>query len=151
MGKTVAKRVLEANANIILFDGVCNLCNGVVSFIIIRDKLCKFRFASLQSGIGLELCCGCSMVKNSQSIIYIRKGKCLLESTAVLNIFYDLSGIYRIMYIFIAVPTFIRNPIYRLIARNRYRIFGRRDSCVLPTEQFSRYFDLDKYKDRLDE
>lgn len=134
MGRTVKKRVLAVNTtmNIVLFDGVCNLCNSAVAFIISRDKLCKFRFVSLQSSIGKKLCCQCGIPKNNESIIYIRKGKCFYESTAILNIFYDLKGIYRIMYLFIAIPPFVRNLIYRLLARNRYWLFGKKDSCMLP-------------------
>lgn len=145
MGRTVEKGVLVANTmmNIVLFDGVCNLCNGAVVFIISRDKLCRFRFASLQSNIGKKLCCQCGIPKNNESIIYIRKGKCFYESTAILKIFYDLKGIYRVMYLFIIIPPFVRNFIYRLIARNRYRLFGKRDSCMLPSEQLRRHFNLD--------
>lgn len=144
MGGTAEKGVLGVNAtmNIVLFDGVCNLCNGAVTFIISRDKLSKFRFASLQSNIGRKLCCQCGIDKNDESIIYIRKGKCLYESTAVLTIFYDLKGIYRVMYLFMVIPSPIRNFIYRLLARNRYWLFGKKDSCMLPSEQLRKHFDL---------
>lgn len=131
MGRTVKKGVVDVNANIVLFDGVCNLCNSAVAFIIRRDKLSKFRFASLQSNIGIKLRSQYGILQNNESIIYIRQGKCFYESTAILNIFYDLKGIYRALYIFIIIPEFVRNPIYRLIARNRYRLFGKRDSCML--------------------
>lgn len=145
MGRTVKKRVLDgsltANMNIVLFDGVCNLCNGAVAFIISQDKRRKFKFASLQSNIGRELSCQCETDKSSESIIYIRNGKCFTESTAILNIFYDLRGIYRVMYLFIIIPPFVRNPIYRLIARNRYRVFGKKDSCMLPSEELRKHFD----------
>lgn len=137
MGKTVKKGVgtVNPNMNIVLFDGVCNLCNGSVAFILRRDKLSEFRFAPLQSNVGRKLCRQYGIPKNYESIIYIRQGKCLYESTAILNIFYDLKGIYRVMYLFIIIPPFIRNPIYRLIARHRYRLFGGRDSCMLPSEE----------------
>lgn len=140
MGRTVKKGVLVANTNIVLFDGVCNLCNGAVEFIIKRDKLHKFRFASLQSNIGRKLCHQHGILKNNESIIYIRQGKCFYESTAILNVFYDLKGIYRAMYLFIIIPPFVRNSIYRLIARNRYRLFGKKDSCILPSEELKKYF-----------
>lgn len=142
MGRTAKKGVgtVNTNMNIILFDGVCNLCNAAVAFIINRDKLCKFSFASLQSDIGRKLCDQCGIHKNNESIIYIRKGKCFYESTAILTIFYDLKGLYRVMYLFIIIPPFVRNYIYRLIARNRYRLFGRKDSCMLPSEQLRQVF-----------
>lgn len=131
MGKTVKRGVLATNMNIVLFDGVCNLCNGAVAFIIKRDKLTKFKFISLQSNIGKKLCRQYGVDKNNESVIYIRKGRCLYASTAILNILYDLKGIYRVMYLFIIIPPFVRDPIYRLIARNRYRLFGKKDSCTL--------------------
>lgn len=134
MGRTAKKGVeaVNPNLNVILFDGVCNLCNGAIALIARRDKLHKFSFASLQSNVGRKLCRQYGILKNNESIIYIRRGKCLYESTAILNIFYDLKGIYRVMYIFIVVPPPLRNLLYRLIARNRYRLFGQKDSCILP-------------------
>ena len=126
---------------IILFDGICNLCNGIVRFIIKRDKKEVFKFASIQSGTGEMLLGKINFpVMPLQSIIYIHGDLYYSESTAVLKILRDLKGIWSLCYIFMGVPKFIRDAVYRFIAKNRYKIFGKRDSCMIPTDSVRERF-----------
>jgi predicted DCC family thiol-disulfide oxidoreductase YuxK len=129
------------NENILLFDGVCNLCNGLVRFIIERDPEGKFKFASLQSETGrlwLEQF-GLSG-KEFESFVLIRKDQCYLKSTAVLNMLRELGGIWRICYVFKWVPRPIRDFLYDIIAKSRYQIFGIRDTCMIPTLELKARF-----------
>ncbi|TAE17616.1 MAG: thiol-disulfide oxidoreductase DCC family protein [Bacteroidetes bacterium] len=127
--------------NILLFDGVCNLCNGTVQFIIKRDKKARFRFASLQSDKGQALLQEHNLpTREFDSVIYIRNGKCYQKSTAALYIMRDLGGFWQIFFPLIIVPPFLRNAVYSLIARNRYRWFGRQESCMLPTPELKSRF-----------
>jgi predicted DCC family thiol-disulfide oxidoreductase YuxK len=118
---------------IILFDGVCNLCNGFVNFLIDRDTNKQFKFASLQSSFGENV-----LLKNSlatddyQSVIVLENEELFTKSSAIFKVIERLPN-WRWLRIFKALPNFILDGIYRLIARNRYRIFGKRDSCRLPT------------------
>jgi len=120
---------------IILFDGLCNLCNGSVRFIIKRDRLGVFKFASLQSEVGQSLLKQfCFHNKDTDSIVYIKDDKCLIRSSAVLNILKDLGGIWRLWYMFIIIPKFLRDFVYNAVAKSRYKIFGKRESCMIPSE-----------------
>jgi predicted DCC family thiol-disulfide oxidoreductase YuxK len=119
---------------IILFDGVCNLCNSSVTFIIKRDKKDIFRFAALQSEVGEAL------VKKHQidtsktdSIILIDGEQHYEKSSAALRVARRLSGGYPLLYIFMLVPRLIRNWVYDYIAKNRYKWYGKRESCMIPT------------------
>ena len=126
---------------LILFDGICNLCTGWVLFLIRWDKKNKFRFASLQSESGRSrLIVGGLPVDAMDTVIYIREEQYFYESTAVLEILNDLGGIWKMMNIFRLIPKKIRDTIYRYIARNRYRIFGKRSSCMLPTSEIEKRF-----------
>ncbi len=128
---------------IILFDGVCNLCSGAVTFIIKRDKKNVFRFASLQSDLGKSLLekFGIDPVK-TDSIILISKGKAYIKSSAALHIARDLNGGYPLLTGFLIVPKFLRNGLYDFIAKNRYRWFGKKESCMIPNPELkSRFLD----------
>jgi predicted DCC family thiol-disulfide oxidoreductase YuxK len=126
---------------VILFDGVCNLCNGAVQFIIKRDKSSKFLFASLQSDYGqselLKLGLDPEVL---HSIIALENGKFCERSDAALKIASALSQPWPLLGIFKILPRFFRDWIYDLIASNRYRMFGRRDSCMLPTPDLKAKF-----------
>lgn len=120
--------------NIVLFDGVCNLCNSSVQFIIRHDPRAKFRFASLQSQSGQQLLKRIGKNRNEfQSIILLWHGQAFEQSTAVLKIAGQLSGAWPALTIFRIVPKFIRDAFYNWISRNRYRMFGRQDACMIPT------------------
>jgi predicted DCC family thiol-disulfide oxidoreductase YuxK len=135
---------ISSQVDIVLFDGVCNLCQGAVQFIIKRDPKARFKFASLQSGFGQAIISSHELNTSSsgQTIILIRNNKCFKRSRAVLEIARYLSGGWPLLYVFIVIPKFIRDPVYNLIARNRYRLFGKQESCMLPgPDVISRFID----------
>lgn len=126
---------------IVLFDGVCNLCNGLVSFIIHRDTKNIFKFAALQSERGKEIIKKSGLEPGKlYTVFLIDDEKIYGNSTAVLRILKNLKGLWRLLYIFILVPPFIRNTIYNIIANKRYRWFGKRDKCMVPDERIVRKF-----------
>jgi len=126
---------------VILFDGVCNLCNSSVQFIIKRDRKRIFRYASLQSEFGKKIIERFKLAdKNIDSIILFENNSIKIKSTAVLQVLKRTGGIYSILYVFIIVPESIRNGIYDFIARNRYRWFGKRETCMIPTPELKKRF-----------
>jgi len=131
----------SGNHKIILFDGVCNLCNGAVTFIIKRDKKDVFKFAALQSEIGQELISKFNIdTEKVDSIILIDGEKYYSKSSAALRISKDLSGAYPLLFGFMVVPKFIRNSVYDYIAKNRYKWFGKKESCMIPTSELKAKF-----------
>ena len=128
---------------VILFDGVCNLCNGSVQFVIRRDKDALFRFASLQSNSGQALLRQYGLPENTfNSFVLIDGGKTYTKSSAALRVAKKMRGGWRLLYGLMIVPKFIRDGIYNLIARNRYRWFGKKDACMIPTPALkSRFLD----------
>jgi len=129
------------NHKIILFDGVCNLCNSSVAFAIKRDKNDVFRFAALQSEIGKQLVSKFNIdTSKTDSIILIDDEKYYEKSSAALRIAKYLSGGWPLLYGFIIVPKLIRNAFYDYIAKNRYRWYGRKESCMIPTPELQAKF-----------
>lgn len=126
---------------LILFDGVCNLCCSWVNVLIKLDKAEKFTFASLQSekakGILEQL--NIKIVK-TETIVYIKENTFWLESSAILEILNDLGGIGKVFIIFRFIPKSLRDSQYRYIARNRYKFFGKRNICMLPTTENQKRF-----------
>jgi predicted DCC family thiol-disulfide oxidoreductase YuxK len=127
---------------VILFDGVCNLCSGSVQFILKRDKEKKFLFASLQSSYGQNLLKQLDLPTDTfNSFILFEDGKVITRSTATLKMFSKLKcwGWVKIFWI---VPKFIRDAVYNLIAKNRYKWFGKKEECWVPTAELkSRFLD----------
>lgn len=120
--------------SIILFDGVCNLCNGFVNFLIARDKKNQFLFGSLQSAPAAEILSRFNASSAEMStVILFEDNQLYTKSTAVLKIFRKMGGLWPTMYVFIILPKVIRDPFYQLIAKNRYRLFGRKEACMIPT------------------
>ena len=120
---------------VILFDGVCNFCNSSVNFIIDKDKHNVFRFASLQSDFGQKSLKHFNLPTDKLStLILISDNRYFTKTTAALKIAKDLSFPYSLSYVFIVVPPFIRNVFYDLFARNRYKWFGKKDACRIPSE-----------------
>lgn len=127
--------------SIILFDGVCNLCNNAVQFVIKKDKKNNFRFASLQSPFGQDLLKQFQLdTKEFNSFIVVEKGKIYNKSTAALRVAKKLAGLWPLLYFFIVVPAFIRNYVYDFIAANRYKWFGKKDACWVPTPELKMKF-----------
>jgi predicted DCC family thiol-disulfide oxidoreductase YuxK len=133
--------VQQEQQHILLFDGVCNLCNGVVKFVIRRDKKAKIKFASLQSETGQRLLKQFNLPTNDpDSFVYIHGEEYHLRSSAALNLMKVLGGGWQLLYLFMAVPKPLRDFCYRLIAKNRYRLFGKEDSCMMPTPELKQRF-----------
>ncbi|WP_298869330.1 thiol-disulfide oxidoreductase DCC family protein [uncultured Allomuricauda sp.] len=133
---------MEKEKKIILFDGVCNLCNGVIQFIIKRDKKDLFRYAALQSETGIRLTQERGIdTSKIDSFILIEPGVAYFtKSDAALRIGQDFGGLWKVLAIFTWIPTSFRNVVYDFIARNRYRWFGRKDACMIPTPELQAKF-----------
>lgn len=117
--------------NILLVDGVCSLCCRLVHFITKRDPEAKFRFASLQSAGEQSLLKKFGLpTEDFDSVVYIRGDKFFLKSSAILHVLKELGGIWKLFFVFIIIPDFIPDFIYNIIAKTRYKIFGRQDSCI---------------------
>ena len=128
-------------SQIILFDGECNLCNAFVQFIIKRDPEAKFKFASIQSESGKSLLIKCGGATNDfDSLVYIKGNTCFLKSSAGIKILIDLGGIWQLFNVFVIIPKFIRDFLYNLIAKSRYKLFGKRDTCMIPTPDIRKRF-----------
>lgn len=124
----------------VLFDGVCNFCNGWVQFVIKRDPKKYFRFASLQSQVATSLLEKQHLHVSFDSIVLLTENKHYTESTAVLHICKELSGFWKWLYLFILIPKPLRDRVYRWFAKNRYRFFGKQESCMLPTPEIRNRF-----------
>jgi len=133
---------MEASAHpILLFDGVCNLCSGSVQFIIRRDPEARFRFASLQSEVGQRYLEELQVDRDAvDSVILVEGGRWYKESDAALRIARLLGGPWKAMGILRLLPRPLRDRLYRFIARHRYRWFGKRESCWLPTPELRERF-----------
>ncbi|WP_310397027.1 thiol-disulfide oxidoreductase DCC family protein [Hymenobacter sp.] len=122
----------------ILFDGVCNLCNGFVQFVIRHDSEGRFRFAALQSDAARTLLAThgvapADLTAEPDSVLLLSGGRVYSHSTAVLRIARGLGGVWRLAGVGGVLPRTWRDALYRFVARHRYRWFGRRESCMLPT------------------
>lgn len=130
-----------ASHPIVLFDGVCNLCNHSVNFIIDRDPDGYFKMAALQDEAVQPLLARFGLSSNYlDSIVLIERGTCYRESTAALRIARRLRGRWPLCYAFIVIPRPLRDLVYGWIARNRYRWFGKQDTCRLPTPELRMRF-----------
>ena len=126
---------------IIIFDGVCILCNSFVQFIIKKDRGQQFYFTTAQSDFVKEKVQSRHLEVNPMdSVIYLKNGEVLNESTAVLSILSDLGGLWKLLSIFKLIPPFIRNAAYRLCAKRRYRVFGILDACIIPSSDWENRF-----------
>lgn len=126
---------------IILFDGVCNLCNNFVQLVIKHDQRGRFKFASLQSNTAQELLKSMPAAKrNLDTVVLVENGQYYQQSTAALRILRYLDGGWPLLYGLIILPPFIRDWGYALVAKNRYRWFGQRESCMLPTPELKSRF-----------
>lgn len=127
--------------SIILFDGVCNLCNRAVQFVIKRDNKNQFLFASLQSEEVKQILEEHNFSMNKMDSFFLAEnGKIYDRSTAALKVLKKLNGLWSFFYVFIIVPRFIRDGVYNIIAKNRYQWFGRKDECIIPTPELKARF-----------
>lgn len=123
-----------ADKKIVLFDGVCNLCNGSVQFMLKRDKKDQFVFGSLQGKTGQEYLRKFNMPADGfNSFMLVEGGRLYSKSTGALRMLKHIGGAWSLLYGFIIVPKFIRDTVYDFIATHRYKWFGKQDSCWLPT------------------
>lgn len=125
---------------IILFDGVCNLCNKSVEFIIKRDPTGTFKFASLQGEFGQNLLKTHGLSADINSIVLIENKSIYVKSTAALRVCTHLKGLWKMLSVFLVVPPFIRDRLYEWIANNRYKWFGKKDHCLLPLPEWKGRF-----------
>ena len=126
---------------IILFDGVCNFCNSSVNFVLKRDKKSVFKFAPIQSeNAQILLSEAKESFNHSDSFILVDNGKLYTKTTAALRVCKSLSGLWPLLYGFIIVPSFLRDPLYNLLAKYRYQWFGKADNCMIPTSEVSAKF-----------
>jgi predicted DCC family thiol-disulfide oxidoreductase YuxK len=126
---------------VVLFDGVCNLCDQSVQFILKRDKKGYFQFASLQSEAGQQILKENNLPTDDfDSFVLVENGKLYQRSSGALRVCRRLGGAWPLLYGFIIVPAFIRNAVYNWVARNRYRWFGKKDACMMPKPEWRERF-----------
>ena len=126
---------------VILFDGMCNFCSNSVQFIINRDPSSKFRFASLQSETGKNLIAKSKIDnKNLDSIVLFENGTYYIKSTAVLKIASKLNALWPLFYFFIVIPAPLRDYFYDIVAKNRYKWFGKKEECMVPNAEIKARF-----------
>lgn len=127
---------------VILFDGVCNFCNATINFLIDRDSKGIFKFAALQSESGQEILeqHQIKVLTEADSVVLEKDGKIYQKSDAALEIARHMDGLWKLLYAFKIVPRFFRDAIYDLVAKNRYKLMGKRDSCRLPTPELRARF-----------
>ena len=123
---------MQTKKHIILFDGICNLCNGAVNFILKRDKKKQFRFVALQSEKGIDLISKFKIAPETDSIILILNNQIYTESDAAIEIAKLLPALWNWLSVFKIIPKKVRDGIYKWIAKNRYRWFGKRKTCRIP-------------------
>jgi len=126
---------------VVLFDGVCNFCNYWVNFALKRDRKNKLRFTPLQGKTAKQLLPHYNLNPSSlSSVIFIDAGKAWTQSSAAIRICRHLGGGWRLLYGLIIIPKFIRDFFYNIIARNRYKWFGKKESCMVPTPELRERF-----------
>ena len=127
--------------HLLLFDGECNLCSRLVQFILRHDHNALFRFAALRSGTGRHILHEHGLhAPEFNSIVYLRNGRLLTRSTAVLHVARDLGGGWSAAYVLLLLPLFLRDAVYNLVARRRYRWFGRSPACMVPAGEYQNRF-----------
>ncbi len=135
-----ASEMPQTDNSIILFDGVCNLCNHTVRFVYQRDPQHHFRFAPLQSATGQALLKQYGIAENLDSVILIQAGNAYQKSDAALRIAQKLNKAWPLMGAFRLVPRIIRNAVYDTIGKHRYQWFGKTESCPIPPKGLNQYF-----------
>ncbi|MFB1052095.1 thiol-disulfide oxidoreductase DCC family protein [Paraliobacillus sp. JSM ZJ581] len=125
---------------IILFDGECNFCNKSIQFIIKRESHDYFKFASLQGEVGQNLLKKNQLPLDVDSFVLIKDDRVFLKSDAALRICRHLKGLWKLLTILLIIPRPIRNTVYSIVANNRYKFMGKRDSCAIPSPEIRNRF-----------
>ncbi|WP_435412824.1 thiol-disulfide oxidoreductase DCC family protein [Psychroserpens mesophilus] len=135
-------QALPKHKQLILFDGICNLCNASVLYVIKHDKANRFMFAPLQSEVGKQIIQKFNVdpTKTDSILLYSEEKGLTVKSTAALHIAKHLSFPRSLMTVFFIVPTFIRNWVYDFVAKNRYKWYGKKDACMIPTPELKAKF-----------
>lgn len=129
------------DAPVVLFDGVCNLCTGLVQFIIPRDPKQRFRFAPLQSPVGRELLDRFDLPTDRlETFVLVEGDECYTKSAAALRIAKHLGGVYALLYPLRLIPRPVRDTVYDFVADHRYQWLGRRDRCMAPSPEVDAWF-----------
>lgn len=135
---------MESNTQynaLVLFDGLCNFCNSSVNYVVKHDKLNRFKFAPLQSEKGQLLLNKYHIdTAKTDSIVFILNEKSYIKSTAAILIAKQLGGMHILLSVFLIIPSFVRDFIYDFIAKNRYKWFGRKEVCMVPSEEVKSKF-----------
>ena len=127
--------------SVLLFDGVCNLCNTSVKWVLLRDKKGEFKFAAIQSEAGQSLLKSFGLDNQPlESVILISGRQAYIKSDAAINVASKLGGIWTIALVFRLVPRPVRDAIYDWVAKNRYRWFGKQEQCLLPQPEWKDRF-----------
>ncbi|MDP4238345.1 MAG: DCC1-like thiol-disulfide oxidoreductase family protein [Bacteroidota bacterium] len=130
-----------AQSPVIIFDGVCNLCCGWVQFLMRKDKRMKFKLVAIQSNRGQHLLQSVGLHnRDLETVIYLKGSQYFRESSAVLEILEDLGGMWKAVRLLRLIPRSVRDAIYRYFAKRRYRLFGKRSTCLLPTPENQKRF-----------
>ena len=127
--------------HVVYFDGVCNLCNGFVQFLLKNDKRRRLSFAALQSEVGKSMLAKFNKSETEyDSVVFVVDGKPIQKSSAALHVFKTIGGLWSLAYGFIILPVFLRDWVYDVIAKNRYRWFGKREACMVPSPEIQARF-----------
>lgn len=139
---TSLEEQLPKNKQIILFDGVCNLCNASINYVIDRDHRDIFRFVSLQSDLGqtIQRYLGIAEDNLDSIILYIPKEAYYTKSSAALKVMKEFKGLWKLMQVFTIIPKSIRNLVYDFVAKNRYKWYGKQEHCRIPTPELKAKF-----------
>jgi len=133
--------IIEEHPYIVLFDGECNLCDSLVQFTIKRDRRGELRYAALQSETGQRLIQHYGLTDSAgDTFIFIARGRAYVRSTAALRLLRHLSGGWPVLSLFVIIPAFLRDPLYRYVAKNRYRWFGKKQHCMLMKPEYRERF-----------
>lgn len=135
------KQLLSENRRIVIFDGVCNLCEYSVQFIVKHDVNARFKFVSAQSELGkeLQLAYGIDTIKDG-TVIFIKDKHPFIKSDAALEIARDLDGMWRFLYAFKYLPKTVRDYLYSVVSKYRYKWFGKKEECLLPDKRIKDRF-----------